>query len=55
MTAGQRGFPRRQADKTGFDIEQQATFDLTMITTTYTLLHEVRHVMFNVDVESVAE
>ncbi len=45
------GIPRRQADKSGFDIEQQAAFDLTMIATAYTLLHEVRHVMFNVDVD----
>lgn len=43
------GVPRLRADKNGFDIEQQAAFDLTMIATAYMLLHEVRHVMFNVD------
>ena len=40
------GIPPRQADKTGFDIQQQAAFDLTMIATAYALLHEVKHVMF---------
>jgi len=43
------GIPHRQADKSGFDVEQQAALDLTMIATAYTLLHEVRHVMCNVD------
>ncbi len=43
------GIPRPQADKQGLDVEQQAAFDLTMIATAYMLLHEVRHVMFNVD------
>ena len=43
------GVPQPQADKQGFDIEQQAAFDLTMIAIAYMLLHEVRHVMFNVD------
>jgi Peptidase U49 len=45
------GVPHRQANKAGFDIEQQAAFDLTMIATAYALLHEVRHVMFNADGE----
>jgi Peptidase U49 len=39
----------RQEDKGGFDKEQQAAFDLTMIATAYMLLHEMRHVMFNID------
>jgi hypothetical protein len=43
------GIPHRQPDKAGFDIHQQASFDLTMIATAYMLLHEMRHVMFNVD------
>jgi hypothetical protein len=43
------GIPPRQCDKTGFDVEQQAAFDLTMIATAYALLHEVKHVMFNRD------
>jgi hypothetical protein len=43
------GVPHRQADKSGFDIEQQAAFDFIMIATAYLLLHEVRHVMFNRD------
>lgn len=42
------GIPRPQADKDGFDIEQQAAFDLLMVAIAYMLLHEVRHVMFNV-------
>jgi Peptidase U49 len=41
------GIPPRQADKTGFDIQQQAAFDLTMIATAYALLHEVKHVLFD--------
>lgn len=41
------GIPPVQIDKTGFDVEQQAAFDLTMIATAYMLLHEVRHVVFN--------
>lgn len=41
--------PRQQTDKEGFDKEQQGAFDLTMIATAYALLHEVRHVIFNVD------
>ncbi|MCA3382323.1 MAG: hypothetical protein INF65_11175 [Roseomonas sp.] len=49
------GVPQPQADKRGFDIEQQAAFDLTMIATAYMLLHEVRHVMFNVDGERPSE
>jgi hypothetical protein len=40
------GIPPRQADKTGFDIQQQLAFDLTMIATAYALLHEIKHVMF---------
>lgn len=43
------GIPPRQADKTGFDVEQQAAFDLTIIATAYLLLHEMKHVMFNRD------
>jgi hypothetical protein len=43
------GVPPRHADKSGFDIEQQAAFDMIMIATAYMLLHEVRHVMFNRD------
>jgi Peptidase U49 len=43
------GVPHRQSDKAGFDIQQQAAFDLTMIATAYMLLHEMRHIMFNVD------
>ncbi len=42
------GVPRPQADKSGLDVEQQASFDLTMIAVAYMLLHEVRHVMYNV-------
>jgi len=41
--------PQQQADKTGFDTEQQATFDVTMIATAYLLLHELKHVMFSAD------
>lgn len=41
------GVPQPQKDKAGFDIEQQAAFDLTMIATAYVLLHEVKHVEFN--------
>ena len=39
--------PYRQADKTGFDLEQQATFDITIFATAYLLLHELKHVIFN--------
>jgi len=38
--------PRVQIDKNGLDDQQQAAFDLTMIATTYMLLHEVRHIVF---------
>jgi Peptidase U49 len=41
--------PRPQVDKTGLDFEQQAAFDLTMTTTAYMLLHEVRHVMYTAE------
>jgi hypothetical protein len=43
------GVPRPQADKRGFNIEQQGAFDLIMIATAYVLLHEFRHVKFYVD------
>lgn len=41
--------PRPQVDKTGFDVEHQAAFDLTIIALAYLLLHEARHVQFYVD------
>jgi hypothetical protein len=53
-TGWPNGVPHRQADKAGFDIQQQVSFDLTMIATAYMLLHEVRHVMFNVDGTSLS-
>jgi hypothetical protein len=43
------GVPRPQADKRGFDTEQQGAFDLIMIATAYLLLHEFCHVKFCVD------
>jgi hypothetical protein len=47
----QTGIPPRQSDNAGFDIKQQAAFDLTMIATAYVLLHEVRHIMFDHETE----
>lgn len=41
--------PRPQINKNGFEIEQQAAFDLIMIALAYMLLHEVRHVMYYVE------
>ncbi len=43
--------PRPQVDKTGFDVEDQAAFDLTTIALAYILLHEARHVRFYVEKE----
>lgn len=40
--------PRPQRDKTGFDVENQAAFDLLIIALAYLLLHEARHVQFYV-------
>ena len=39
--------PFPQADRNGFSIEQQATFDIIMIAASFILLHEVKHVKFN--------
>lgn len=38
--------PRPQPDKAGFEIEDQAAFDLMTIALAYMLLHEARHVRF---------
>ncbi len=37
----------RQVNKVGFNCEQQANFDIFMIATSFLILHEVKHVMFN--------
>jgi hypothetical protein len=48
------GIPHRQRDKAGFNLEQQLSFDITMIATAYMLLHETRHVMFTRDGTSLS-
>jgi hypothetical protein len=41
--------PKPQPDKVGFEIEDQAAFDLMTIALAYMLLHEARHVRFYVE------